>query len=221
MVLSYVVIGAALSPTIYPTRLILTLLAYFLGLGLSAHALNEIHARHWGTALGKGELEMLFIVPLIGGLAVGAYGVAVLREVSGGPLAPVVLSVFIGLETFFLVGYNTNILGGRLHATTSFAFSWAALPVLISYYVNALTLTPAVILMALTMATTAGIEINLSRWCKDFRRGSSVVEIRFADNTNRRTSTAELIANPERSLKLIVATVDILGVALITYRLLG
>jgi hypothetical protein len=74
MVLSYVLLGAAVSPSFYPNRVILTLLAYFLGLGLSAHALNELHARHWGEALSKRELEILFLMPLIGATLIGTYG---------------------------------------------------------------------------------------------------------------------------------------------------
>ena len=38
MVLSYVLIGADLSPTLFVDRLALTIMAYFLGLGISAHA---------------------------------------------------------------------------------------------------------------------------------------------------------------------------------------
>jgi hypothetical protein len=167
MVLSYVLLGAAVSPSFYPNRVILTLLAYFLGLGLSAHALNELHARHWGEALSKRELEILFLMPLIGATLIGTYGMAVLYATSGAILAPLVLLAFIFLETYFLFAYNTDLAGGRFRSDLSFAFSWAALPTVISYYVNALTITAVAVLLALAMAATAGIEINLSRWCKD------------------------------------------------------
>ncbi|HKZ41209.1 MAG TPA: hypothetical protein VJ044_09630 [Candidatus Hodarchaeales archaeon] len=220
MVLSYVLIGAAVSPSFYPNRVTLTLLAYFLGLGLSAHALNELHARHWGEALSKRELEILFAVPLIGAILIGAYGMTVLYATSGDFLAPFVLLGFIFLETFFLFAYNIDFFGGRFHSDLSFALSWAALPVLISYYVNALTITPVAILAALAMAATASIEINLSRWCKDFRRRSLITEVQFVDNTKLKLTTAELIARPEKALKLIVVAVDLLAIALIVYKLL-
>ena len=172
MVLSYVLIGAAVSPSLYPNRIIATLLAYFLGLGLAAHALNELHARHWGRTLSKRELEILFVAPLIAAILIGVFGMVVLYMTSGVPLASLVLLAFIFLETFFLFAYNIDLSGGRFHTDLAFAFSWAALPVLVSYYVNALTITVAALLVALAMAATAGIEINLSRWCKDFRRKS-------------------------------------------------
>lgn len=41
MVLSYVLIGADLSPTLFVDRLALTIMAYFLGLGISAHARSQ------------------------------------------------------------------------------------------------------------------------------------------------------------------------------------
>jgi hypothetical protein len=219
MVLSYVLVGAALSPHVYLERLLLALVAYFLGLGLSAHALNELHARHWGEALGKRELEALFLIPLVGALSIGAYGTFVLYVASGGILASLVLLGFIVLETFFLFAYNTDFSGGLFHSDVAFAFSWAALPTIISYYVNALTITIVPILMSLAMAATAGIEINLSRWCKDFRRKSQLAEMHFADKSKLSMNTAELIARPERALKLIVLVVDLAAIGLMVYKL--
>ncbi len=220
MVLSYILIGASLSPSIYLTRLILTLVAYFLGLGISAHALNELHARHWGKELKKGELEILFAVPLIGAILIGFYGMSVLYESSGTPLASLVLLSFMALETFFVFAYNTDFSGGRFHSDLAFALSWGALPTIISYYVNALTITLPAILISSAMAATAGIEINLSRWCKDFRRKSPLTKMQFADSTELDLNTTGLIARPERALKLIVVVVDLVASSLIIHRFL-
>lgn len=220
MVLSYVLIGAAISRAIYADRIVLTLAAYFLGLGLSAHALNELHARHWGQALTRRDLQVLFVAPLVGALLIGAYGGFILYTASGSVLPPLVLLVLIFLETFFLFAYNIDLAGGKFHNDLTFAFSWAALPVLVSYYANALTITPDAALIALAMAATAAIEINLSRWCKDYRRKSPLTEIRFADETKLRLSTSELIGKPEKSLKMIVVAVDLVAIGLFVHRLL-
>jgi hypothetical protein len=221
MVLSYVLIGAALSPIIYPDRVILTLFAYFLGLGLAAHVLNELHMRHWGDALGKRELNILFAAPLLGALLVGAYGIYVIYRVTQSvTFAPLILFVLIVTETFFLLAYNLEISDGKFHSDLSFAFSWAALPLIVSYYVNALAVTAAVILVALASAATAGIEINLSRWCKDWRRRASLTEMIFEDGTTLNMTTTQLIAKPEKCLKLIVVAVDLVAVGLILFRLL-
>ena len=220
MVLSYVLIGAAVSPSMYPLRLILTLLAYFLGLGLSAHALNELYVRHWGENLTRHELEALFLVPLIAAVSIGAYGMLILYDTSRSLIAPLVLLVFISLETFFLIAYNSDIAKGSFHSTASFAFSWAALPVIISFYVNALTITLSAALIASAMAATAAIEITLSRWCKEFRRKNPTVELQFADRTKQGLNAPELIASPEKALKLIVVAVDLLSIGLIVHKLL-
>ena len=220
MVLSYILIGAMFSPTIHLERVVLTLVAYFLGLGFAAHALNELHAAHWTEALGKNELVALFLVPLGGALAIGVYGILELLAMSGSICPPLILLGVIFLEIFFLFSYNTDAFKGRFHSDVSFAFSWAALPTLLSYYVNTLTITLEACLVALAMAATAGIEINLSRWCKELRRRSPLSELRFADGTRQRMNTLELAARPEKALKLIVVVVDVMAISLIAYRLL-
>jgi hypothetical protein len=165
-------------------------------------------------------LEALFLVPLIAAIAIGAYGMRVVYEASSSIVAPVILLIFISMETFFLIAYNSDIAKGRFHSTASFAFSWAALPVVISFYVNALTLTPSAVLVASAMAATAAIEITLSRWCKDFRRKNPTIELQFADRTKQDLNAPELIASPEKALKLIVIAVDLLSIGLIVHKLL-
>ena len=221
MVLSYVLIGAMFSPTFYAQRVFLTLFTYFLGLGLSAHALNELYVPHWTKALGKKELVALFIIPLFGALCIGVYGMSKLFLVSGSDLPPLVLMVLILLEIFFLFAYNTNSFGGRFHSDVAFAFSWAVLPTLVSFYVNALTVTVGALVVAGAMAATAGIEINLSRWCKELRRRGPLNELRFADGDREVVNGFEFMTKPERALKLIVLVVDLSAISLVALRLFG
>jgi len=222
MVLSYVLLGADLSPTLFVDRLVFTLLAYFLGLGISAHALNELNARHWGTALSKTDLEIAFLLPLVCAFSIGLYGIHVLYNVSNGNLVPPsVLALFIILETFFLFAYNTNYARGKFHNDIAFAIAWALLPFLTSYYVHSLAITVGVVLIGLALAATAMIEINLSRWCKNFRRRSNVTEIRFEDGSFLSISTPLLIKNPEKALKLIVVVVALLSIGLLVLRTFG
>jgi hypothetical protein len=94
--------------------------------------------------------------------------------------------LFMFLEVFFLIAYNTDVFGGAFHSDVAFAFSWAALPTLVSYYVNSVTISAGAVLVALAMAATAGIEINLSRWCKEFRRKSLLTEIGSPTGLDRR-----------------------------------
>jgi hypothetical protein len=162
-----------------------------------------------------------FLLPLAVALGIGAYGVHVLYSSSRGNLVqPSVLLTLIVLETFFLFAYNLDYLGGRFHNDLMFAFSWAFLPFMTSYFVNSSTIILSSILVGLGLAATAMIEINLSRWCKDFRR-SSLAEMKFEDGTIVNLSTHLLIRNPERALKLIVIAVDLLGIGLMLGRIFG
>ena len=47
--LSYVVLGAAIAPTIHWDRLLVTLISFFLAVGVGAHALDELNGRPLGT----------------------------------------------------------------------------------------------------------------------------------------------------------------------------
>src|SRR3982074_1271378 len=49
--LSYVLIGASLAPKISVFRLVATLLAFFLAVGIAAHSLDELRGRPLRTAL--------------------------------------------------------------------------------------------------------------------------------------------------------------------------
>ena len=48
--LSYVVVGACLATQVSTSRLVATLLAFFLAVGIGAHALDELHGRPWAPA---------------------------------------------------------------------------------------------------------------------------------------------------------------------------
>ena len=57
--LSYVVIGACLAPHVPGWRLVLTVVAFFLGLGVGAHALDELNGRPLQTRIPTGVLIAL------------------------------------------------------------------------------------------------------------------------------------------------------------------
>ena len=57
--LSYVAIGAALAPHFRAGILGLALLAFFLGMGVAAHALDELHGRPLATRIGHRTLLAL------------------------------------------------------------------------------------------------------------------------------------------------------------------
>ena len=57
--LSYVVLGAAISPTVHLDRLLGTLLAFFLAVGISSHALDELDGRPLKTKIPSAVLVLL------------------------------------------------------------------------------------------------------------------------------------------------------------------
>ncbi|MFX4493680.1 hypothetical protein ABTA45_19500, partial [Acinetobacter baumannii] len=64
--LSYVVFGAAIAPTLHGGRLLATLAAFFLAVGVSAHALDELNGRPLQTTLRRRTLVGLAVVGLGG-----------------------------------------------------------------------------------------------------------------------------------------------------------
>jgi len=116
--LSYVVIGASLAPKLDAVRLIATLLAFFLAVGISAHALDELKGRPLGTELPGAVLKAAAAIGLVGAVALGVAGVTQL----GAGLLP-----FIAVGVLFVFAYNLELLGGKLHGDFWFALSWGCL----------------------------------------------------------------------------------------------
>lgn len=123
--LSYVVIGASLAPKLDGVRLIATLLAFFLAVGISAHALDELKGRPLGTEIPSSVLTAAAVLGLVGAVALGVAGLTQL----GPGLLP-----FIALGVLFVFAYNLELLGGKLHGDFWFALSWGAFPVLTAYF---------------------------------------------------------------------------------------
>src|SRR5215510_11463136 len=123
--LSYVLVGAGLAPQVNVLRLVATVVAFFLAVGVSAHALDELRGRPLQTEIPAGILWGAAVVGLAGAVAVGLAGLTVL----GPGLLP-----FIAAGVLFVFAYNLELLGGRLHGDLWFALSWGAFPVLTAYF---------------------------------------------------------------------------------------
>src|SRR5690242_3602362 len=109
--LSYVLIGAGLAPRVDLARLLATLVAFFLAVGISAHALDELRGRPLQTEIPEGVLWTAAIAGLVGAVVLGVVGVTVL----GAGLIP-----FIAAGVLFVFAYNLELLGGRLHGDVWF-----------------------------------------------------------------------------------------------------
>src|SRR4029077_21080666 len=112
-------------PSVDIVRLSATLVAFFLAVGISAHALDELKGRPLGTELPASVLTAAAAIALIGAVALGGAGVTRV----GPGLLP-----FIAAGVLFVFAYNLELLGGRLHGDLWFALSWGAFPVLTAYF---------------------------------------------------------------------------------------
>src|ERR1700730_8961063 len=103
--LSYVLIGASLAPGVSVVRLVATLLAFFLAVGVSAHALDELRGRPLQTNLPTRLLWVAAGIGLLGAVALGIAGILVV-----GPW----LIPFIAVGVFFVFAYNLELLRVRV-----------------------------------------------------------------------------------------------------------
>ena len=117
--LSYVAIGAALAPRLDAQRLVATLLAFFLAVGVAAHALDELHGRPLRTSIPSPVLAAAATAALAGAVVIGALGVT-----RTGP----VLVPFIIAGAFLVAAYNLELFDGRFHTDAAFATAWAPSP---------------------------------------------------------------------------------------------
>src|SRR5207248_11219493 len=69
--LSYVAVGAALAPRFHTDRFVWALAAFFLAMGVAAHALDELHGRPLRTRIPSAALVALAVVSLAGAVAIG------------------------------------------------------------------------------------------------------------------------------------------------------
>lgn len=210
--LSYVVLGACLAPHVDGTRLLATVLAFFFAVGISAHALDEIHGHPLRTRIPDRVLWLAAGAGLIAAMALGLAGVP---RVGAGLVA------FIVIGPVLVAGYNLELLGGRLHSDVGFAASWGAFPALTGYFAQA----ERVDLVALAGAGAAfGLSYaqrSLSTPARLLRRRVTRVEgsMTMEDGTLRPIDDRTLLAPLEQALRALSWSMVALAVALALARL--
>jgi len=165
--LAYVVIGACLAPLVNTTRLLATLLAFFLAVGVAAHALDELHGRPLRTHLRSSYLVTAAVIGLVSGVALGVLGVTK----TGWVLVP-----FIIVGPLIVVGYNAELFGGVVHNDAGFAAAWGAFPVLTAYVAQTKTMAVAPVLAALGAFALSIAQRRLSTPARTLRRRTERVE---------------------------------------------
>jgi hypothetical protein len=211
--LSYVAIGAALAPHFKADVLGFGLLAFFLGMGVAGHALDELNGRPLQTRIGDTALVALAVASLAGAAAIG---VAVAVRTS------LWLLVFVAAGTFIAVAYNLELFGGRFHGDAWFAADWGAFPLLTAYLAMAGDLRlPALLGAAFAFALSLA-QRRLSTPVRHVRRRVAAVrgELVGHDGAREQLDRARLIAADEAALRLLTSATVTLALAMVAARLL-
>ncbi len=209
--LSYVGIGATLAPTFDGVRLTATVLAFFLAVGLGAHALDELQGRPLNTAIPAPLLVAVAAASITGSVALGVAG---LDRVGPG------LAVFIAVGVAVNCAYNLELFHGRFHNDVTFAVSWGAFPVLTAYYAQAETIRPAALAAAAFAYWQSAAQRALSTPARSLRRRAESIEgtVTYVDGRIEPLTRHDLLTPLETALKAMTWGTAALAAALIMYR---
>ena len=210
--LSYVVLGAAVAPSIHLDRLLITLLAFFLAVGVGAHALDELNGRPLGTQIPRPVLLGLGFLPLCGAVALGA---------TAGAVGHVWILPFVAFGGFIVVAYNLGLWNDRFHSDYWFAFAWGAFPALTSYWINSSSVSVSIVLLAIGCFAISLAQRTLSTPVRAIRRNTLKVEgsILMADGSSESLDSAKMLSAPERALSLMSVAMVVVSGSLMAYRL--
>ena len=210
--LSYVAIGAAMAPALHAGRLVLALAAFFLAVGVAAHALDELHGHPLRTQLSDGALIALAVVGLGGAVAIGIYSAATVSWT---------LLPFVAAGAFLVLAYDLEWFGGRFHTDLWFAAAWGAFPAATGFWVNALAVHPAGVLAVAACFMLSVAQRRLSSPVRELRRRTASVngEQRLDDGRVIALDARSLAAPLEGALAACSLAVTLLAVALVVLRL--
>ena len=201
--LSYATIGAALAPDLGWLRLSGTLAALALGLGVGAHALDELHDRPLGTAFTHRALVSLAWTGLGGAIAVAIVGAIVISTwVMLWAVAGAVLAAGYTLER-----------PTRLHTDLGFALAWGGFPVLIGYWAQTESMSMGAATAALAAVALSRAQRALSTPARFVRRHAPEASAHLTDDVswNRR----ELLETWETALQWLSWAMPIFAIALL------
>ncbi len=206
--LSFVALGAALSPTLFLDRLAGVLLAFFLAVGIGAHALDELKGRPLQTRIPG---------PVLIGAAGVSIGGAVAIGIIGGLTIDGWLLAFTVFGGFIVVAYNLELFGGRFHTDFWFAAAWGAFPMATGYWVNAGGFTLVAVAVAVVCFLVAAGQRALSNTVRRLRRRPRAAQ--EADGVESVRDLKAAIATPERVLQMLNVAVVLVAVVAIALRM--
>jgi hypothetical protein len=186
--------------------------AFFLGVGVGAHALDELHGRPLGTAIPNWVLVAAAALAITAAVAIGIF------EASRTSWS---LLWFVAFGGFIVVAYNLELFGGRFHSDVWFALAWGAFPALTAQWANSPAVTASGLLVAGGCFALSLAQRALSTPARALRRRVVRVQgtIEYADGATARIDDSYLRAGPEAALKAMSAALPLLALALVVLRL--
>ena len=200
--LAYVTIGAAVAPELDWRILAGTLTAFGFGLGIGAHALDEVKSRPLRTGFSDLALWVLGLGAMAATLGIAALGaVEVSPWVYAWAAAGVLLAVGYALEW------------PVVHTDFGFAVSWGAFPVIVGYWAQARTVSVAVVVVAAGAVLLSLAQRALSTPARFVRRRTTESLVSF--DGDRYWRRDELLATWERPLRLLTWTTVAVAIGLL------
>ncbi len=208
--LAYVVIGACLAPHVRTDRLVATVLAFLLAVGVAAHALDEVSGRPLRTVIPTRWLVVVAVLSLGGAVSLGALGV--------GRVGPSLIP-FIVVGPLLVVAYNLDI--RAVHKDLVFAASWGAFPVLTAYVAQTGGLSWPAGLAAVAALALSAAQRSLSTPARLLRRKTLGVtgKIELVEGGEQILDRTFLLAPFEAALRATALGVVLLATALALTRL--
>lgn len=164
MCISFAIIGSMLSESISWDRVLSIFIIYFLALGVSAHAADNLGSKKikpWGNFFSTFELRLM----VIGGLSV-SYIIGIYYIITFAPL----LLIIAITEGFFLFAYNFELFNGLFHNNFWFAVSWGSLPLLAGFVIQTNSISVLSLISSIMAFLFAYTEIRISRKYKELKR---------------------------------------------------
>jgi hypothetical protein len=209
--LSYVALGAVAAREVHADRVLAALGAFFLAVGIGAHAMDELNGRPLGTRLSDRTLWVLAAIGVAGAVATGVAGVVIVSAT----LVPFILA-----GAFLVVAYNFELFGGRFHSDFWFAAAWGAFPAFTSFWANSLSLSIAGLLVAGACFGLSAAQRALSTPVRELRRRTASVhgEQRLRDGGVIELSAARLAAPLDAALRALALALVLLAAGLLAVR---
>lgn len=183
MAISFLIIGFSIQKPINWPVMLCAIIAYFCGLGIAAHALDQLPGMgsSYVKFLNEKELLGLGCISLIIAFAFGIWFIIGWRALWMIPL--------MAIQVFFAIAYPVSkLFKGFFHNDFWFSVSFGFLPVVIGYYANTLSFSWYIIPFGILCFLIATIEITLSRYVRKMRAYHAL---------------EDYIVKPERGLKLL------------------